>query len=148
MQKRGGGVYLWDSTVHCMYTLYRQMKLLLRHYGIDTTEIPEEHMAQSGPPPPPHRRASEGLGVGIDMEAPPPASLSLSRHSWPSVGGSEQPGANRGQVGGVFVGSSRGQGFAAAINPLQVCTFRSSTMSCVICLSLRGDLHTIITIYC
>ena len=95
------------------------MKLLLRHYGIETTEIPEEHVAHSGPPPP-HRRASEGLGVGPSMEALPPASPSLSRHSWPSVGVPEQSGANRGQVGGVFTGSSRGREFAAAINPLQV----------------------------
>ena len=101
--------------------LYRQMKLLLRHYGIETTEIPvDQPMAQGGPPPPPtHRRASEGLGVGPRMEATPPASVSSPRHSWPNTGGGAEPGVSRGQVGGVF-NSSRGMGFAAALNPLQV----------------------------
>lgn len=99
------------------------MKLLLRHYGIETTEIPEDQpMAHAGPPPPPtHRRASEGLGVGPNMKAPPPTSISSPRHSWPNTGGVES-GINRGQVGGVFklIDSSQGMGFAAALNPLQV----------------------------
>ena len=96
------------------YTLYRQMRLLLRHYGIETTEIPEEPTVYGGPPPPSHRRASEGLEVGSRWEAPPPASASSPRHSWPNAG------VSRGQIGGVFSDSSRVQGFAAAMSPLQV----------------------------
>ena len=100
-----------------MYALCSQMKLLLRHYGIETTE---DHMTHGGPPPhPTHRRASEGLGLGPVLEAPPPVSASSPRHSWPSVGGVE-PRISGGHVGGVLIDSPRGQGFAAALNPLQV----------------------------
>ena len=101
------------------------MKLLLRHYGIETTEIPKDQpMAHAGPPPPPtHRRASEGLGVGPNMEAPPPTLISSPHHSWPNTGGMES-GVDRGQMGGVFklIDSSQGKGFVAALNPLQVCS--------------------------
>lgn len=93
-------------------TLYRQMKLLLSHCGIETTEIPEGDLGYGGPPPPP-RRASEGLGPRMDT--PPTAPLSQS--SWPSGGGVKP----RGQVGGVVTGSqSRSHGFASAFNSLQV----------------------------
>jgi hypothetical protein len=128
-------------TCKCTYYLCRQMKLLLRYYGIETTEIPEEPMAHGGPPPPPtHRRASEGLGVGPSMEAPPSSSVSSPRHSWPSTGGGAEPGVNRGQVGGVFrlIGSSQGMGFAAALNPLQVRMYISFCRH----LSLRRILRT------
>ena len=106
------------------------MKLLLRHYGIETAEIPEDQpMAHGGPPPPPmHRRASEGLGVGPSMEATPPASVSSPRHSWPNTGGGVEPGINRGQVF-KLIDSSRGMGFAAALNPLQVQVHVHSLMS-------------------
>ena len=95
------------------------MKLLLRHYGIETTEIPDVHVGHSGPPPPPSRRASEGIRMEPSVEALPTTSVSLPRHSWPNTGGME-PGVSRAQVGGVMTGLSRGQGFAAALNPLQV----------------------------
>ena len=64
-----------------MYTLYRQMKLILRHYRIETTEIPDVHVGHSGSLPP-HGGDSKGLGMGPSMEAPPTASVFLSHHSW------------------------------------------------------------------
>ena len=91
------------------------MKLLLRHYGIETTEISEADVAYGGPPPPPRGRTSERLpGAGLKLNAPPIASSSWQ--TWPNSVGLESS-SGLGQVEGAL-GSH--QGFGAALNPLQV----------------------------
>ena len=123
--------------IQYLYALYRQMKLLLNHYGIKTTEFPETHEGHSGLPPP-SRRASEGLGVRHGVETPPSSSAVSPRHSWPSIGGVET-GASRTQVGRVMTGLSQGQlGFEVALNPLVCCCWLTIVM---IDLKVVGKIH-------